>query len=80
MHILKSARNTIKIKSHTHMITYLHTSYLKHGVYTAHIRRKSRLEIKPHTHMITYLHTSYLKNCHLGWRTLVLKCNKNNYD
>ncbi len=22
----------------------------------------------------------YGSNCHLGWRTLVLKCNKNNYD
>jgi hypothetical protein len=22
----------------------------------------------------------FMCNCHLGWRTLVLKCNKNNYD
>jgi hypothetical protein len=22
----------------------------------------------------------FVRVCHLGWRTLVLKCNKNNYD
>jgi hypothetical protein len=22
----------------------------------------------------------YVHNCHLGWRTLILKCNQNNYD
>jgi hypothetical protein len=43
--------------------------------------------IYPNCHRtVTYIHTYgicsiYLFfNCHLGWRTLVLKCNKNKYD
>ncbi len=33
----------------------------------------------PRMYVCTFVN-NYVIYCHLGWRTLVLKCNKNNYD
>jgi hypothetical protein len=57
--------------------------------HTAAVVSKTKLERvdmglnEPHTAIYTWVshaRVSSCKHCHLGWGTLVLKCNKNNYD
>jgi hypothetical protein len=64
---------------HVYMYVYLHVCMHVFMLLciVAHSRRGFPDWSLCHVYMYVYLMYS---NCHLGWRTLVLKCNKNNYD